>query len=101
MNTKTVEIDINGKHIKVICPEGQEDLLKQAATDLEERYIELQQRSNTYREDKILTIVALNYCHELKSLKEEHNKSNEELKQRLKNLDSKLNKVLNKDNFID
>ncbi|GLT18196.1 cell division protein ZapA [Vibrio zhanjiangensis] len=67
MSNQAVEVEILGKLTRVNCPEGQEESLRNAAQQLDERLKEMTSKTKITNEVQLLTFVALNVCHELES----------------------------------
>ncbi|MDA9556312.1 cell division protein ZapA [Vibrio sp.] len=65
MNSQAVEIEILGRQTRVNCPVGQEESLKQAANELNNRLADMSTRSKGSSDLQIMTIAALNACYEL------------------------------------
>lgn len=69
MSNQAVEIEILGKLTRVNCPAGQEESLRRAAHDLDQRLQEMAERTQVANVEKLLTIAALNVCYELQQQK--------------------------------
>ncbi|MDV7106264.1 cell division protein ZapA [Vibrio sp. TH_r3] len=94
MSNNAVEIEILGKLTRVNCPPGQEDSLRQAAQDLDNRLQEMTQRTKVSNIEKLLTIAALNICYELQQIKSEKDNSQEQITKRLEQLSASLDEAL-------
>ncbi|OBT17355.1 Z-ring-associated protein [Vibrio sp. UCD-FRSSP16_10] len=96
MNSQAVEIEILGKITRVNCPVGQEDALRQAALNLNQRIEDMAQKTKVANTEKLITIAALNICYELLE-KEATSEIQQDIEQRLEFLDDKLDKALTKE----
>lgn len=67
MSNQAVEVEILGKLTRVNCPAGQEESLRNAAQQLDERLKDMTSKTKITNEVQLLTFVALNVCHELES----------------------------------
>lgn len=65
MSAQPVDIQIFGRSLRVNCPEQQQDALKTAAEDLNQRLQELKVRTRVTNTEQLVFIAALNICHEL------------------------------------
>lgn len=93
MSNQAVEVEILGKLTRVNCPAGQEDSLRQAAQDLDNRLQEMTERTKVSNVEKLLTIAALNVCYELQQIKVEQ--SNQALiEEKIEQLSTSLDDVL-------
>lgn len=71
-NASGLEITLLGKKHLVACPLGQEQALEEAATKLNQALTEAKARSQFRSDDKALLMVALNLCHQLRSMEQSH-----------------------------
>jgi len=95
MSTHAVEIEILGKLTRVNCPPGQEDSLRQAAQDLDNRLKEMTERTKVSNIEKLLTIAALNVCYELQQVKSEEISNQDKITKRIGQLSASLDEALN------
>ncbi|SIO03594.1 cell division protein ZapA [Salinivibrio sp. ES.052] len=70
MNTQPVEIKILDRLVRVNCPPGQEQALKDAASEFDQRLHRLAERTKVTNTEQLIAIAALNVCHELNDAKE-------------------------------
>lgn len=94
MSSHAVEIEILGKLTRVNCPPGQEDSLRQAAQDLDNRLKEMTERTKVSNTEKLLTIAALNVCYELQQVKSEKNDDQDKISKRIEQLSDSLDEAL-------
>ena len=93
MSTQAVEIQVLGRKLKVNCPIGQEDALRAAATDFDQRLKDMSARSNVSVE-QLLIFTGLNISNELHLERQEHNRSAELISNKINSLEENLDKVL-------
>lgn len=65
MSAQPVDIQIFGRTLRVNCPPEQQEALKQAADDLNQRLQDLKDRTRVTNTEQLVFIAALNICHEL------------------------------------
>ncbi|WP_368166121.1 cell division protein ZapA [Aeromonas sp. R9-1] len=94
MSTEAVEIVILGRPYKVSCPPGQQAALQAAATQLNEKLIELRQRSRVSSNEQLAIMAALNFCHELCLEKEKNHQYSETMDKRIKMLQRTIEAAL-------
>jgi cell division protein ZapA (FtsZ GTPase activity inhibitor) len=66
---KQLTIAILGRHMKVSCPAGQEDKLKDALGELEQRVSNTRYQPGVHGAEDVLLMIALNLCNELLEMK--------------------------------
>lgn len=71
-----VSIQILGRTFNVNCPVEEQEDLQKAVVNLNERLQDLKQRLKVTNSEQLVTVVALNLCHELLQTKQ---KSREQL----------------------
>ena len=96
MDNQAVDIKILGKQMQVNCPAGQEEALRNAATELDSRLKEMAERTKVTNPEKLLTIAALNVCYELQESKLEVERHKTQLAERMELLSASLEEALNK-----
>lgn len=95
MEKEIIEIQVFGKTIKVACPANELDGLKAAAKDLDNRILDLKQKTKTLSSDQLIITVALNLSYELAKQRDAVINSDDEFTTRLRNLQNVLNDALN------
>lgn len=94
MSNQAVEIEILGKLTRVNCPEGQEESLRQAAEELNDRLKEMTERTKVSNTEKLLTIAALNVCYELQQAKQAENSTQDQVEKRIEQITASLDDAL-------
>ncbi|CUS48359.1 MAG: cell division protein ZapA [Idiomarinaceae bacterium HL-53] len=64
MSGQIVDINLLERNYRVLCPEGQESALKEAARQLDERLTETRSATKLTNVEQIAVMTALNLCHE-------------------------------------
>ncbi|UXI02803.1 cell division protein ZapA [Photobacterium sp. TY1-4] len=94
MSTQAVEIQILGRNLKVNCPLGQEDALRAAAKDFDQRLQDLSERTNINNAEQLLMFTGLNICNELHSERQVQHQNDANLSNRINELSETLDKAL-------
>ncbi len=94
MTSQIVQVQILGRAVRVNCPAGQESALKEAAKDLDNRLIELSERTNVHNTEQLLTITSLNICYELHAEKKEIDSHSSDVQTRIKLLANALDAAI-------
>ncbi|UGA55178.1 cell division protein ZapA [Vibrio sp. VB16] len=95
MSNHAVEIEILGKLTRVNCPPGQEESLREAAQDLDNRLKEMTERTKVSNTEKLLTIAALNVCYELQQVQNKKDTNQDQISKRIEQLSASLDEALN------
>ncbi|TRW48080.1 cell division protein ZapA [Aliidiomarina halalkaliphila] len=64
MSSNVVDIKILDRSYRVMCPDGQETALREAAKQLDERMVETRTSTKLTNMEQIAIMAALNLCHE-------------------------------------
>lgn len=94
MFAQPVDIQIFGRSLRVNCPPDQQQALKQAAADLEQRLNELKTRSKVSSTEQLVFIAALNVCYELTQEKQKTRDYAENIDQRVRLLQQTIEQAL-------
>lgn len=94
MSTQAVEIQVLGRILRVNCPEGQEQALREAAADFDQRLKDLSERTNISNAEQLLMFTGLNICNELHSERKSHSGSALNLSNKINELTESLDKAL-------
>jgi cell division protein ZapA len=96
MSTQAVDVEILGKLTRVNCPAGQEASLIKAAKDLDQRLLEMAERTKVNNELKLMTIMALNISYELQTLKGEKEINQSQFVDKIEQLTESLEQAISK-----
>ncbi|KLV06800.1 Z-ring-associated protein [Photobacterium aquae] len=94
MSNQAVEIQVLGRSLKVNCPAGQEDALKAAAADFDQRLKELADRTHINNTEQLLIFTGLNICNELHSERHEQQRNADKMSNRINEMQDLLEKAL-------
>ncbi|ODP98759.1 MULTISPECIES: cell division protein ZapA [Salinivibrio] len=94
MSTQPVEIKILDRFVRVNCPPGQEQALKEAASEFDQRLQQLAERTKVTNTEQLIAIAALNVCHELNEAKQSLVDVQDQVKQRSALMASKLDTAM-------
>ncbi len=100
MSASPVEVTVFGQVLRLGCPEGQEEFLRQAAQELSDRVLKMKERTGIISTERVLSIVALNLSFELLQEQQKHKNLESIIAERIQQLDSSLERVnISKGNF--
>lgn len=74
-----IEISILGQQYKIACPDGEEQALKNTVEQFNKKLQDMRSASRTIRNEQLIVMAALNFCHELNSEKEKNKQVNERI----------------------
>lgn len=94
MAQRIVTVHVNGKKLKVACPEGQESALIRAASDVEERLLTITENKIISTTEQALIMTALNLSNELQVLKAQVEQDSIETESKIKLLQSTIEQAL-------
>lgn len=91
--SKAVDIVLLGKTYRVACPEGQEQALHEAATELATRLAEVQTK-NVNNNEQLAMMVALNLSSELLCEKQKNIEYAKNMDERIRSLQNTIEQAL-------
>ncbi|MGL4860370.1 MAG: cell division protein ZapA [Enterobacteriaceae bacterium] len=94
MSAQPVDIQIFGRLFRVNCPPVQQEALKKAALELDNRLHELKKRTNVNNTEQLIFIAALNLCNELTQEKEKTEEYIANMEQRIATLQQAIEQAL-------
>ena len=89
-----LDITILGQNYKINCPEGEQNGLLNTVAQVDEHLKEMKVNARSLRNEQLVVMAALNYRHQLNKIKEETKLQNQELNNRIKNLQDAINGAL-------
>ena len=89
-----VEISILGHQYKIACPDGEEQTLQETVEQFNKKLKSIKNHSRTLRNEQLMVMAALNFCHELNVEKNKNKKHAEQLNERITNLQKSIESVL-------
>lgn len=98
--TQPVDIQILGRHYKILCRSDQTETLQKAAQRLNREMQKIRDQGRTFGNERIAIMAALNIAHELDDLLSQHQAMKKSLSQKLGNLRQHIQTVLSEDSSI-
>ncbi|WP_372882312.1 cell division protein ZapA [Psychromonas sp.] len=92
-----LDISILGQQYKIACPEGEELALQQSVDQFNEKIRNIKSSARTLRNEQVIVLAALNFCHELHVERTKHKEHAEKLEQRLQTIHDSIDLVLTKE----
>lgn len=92
-----VEISILGQQYKIACPGGEEQTLKNTVQQFNNKLKSIKNSSPALRSEQLIVMAALNFCHELDAEKARNKEYDEQLNQRIQNLQTAIETALQTD----
>ena len=89
-----VDISILGQQYKIACPDGEEQTLENTVEQFNTRLQTIKDSRRSLRNEQLIVLAALNFCHELNLEKEKNRKHAEQLNERIKSLQNSIETVL-------
>jgi cell division protein ZapA len=89
-----VEISILGQQYKIACPDGEEQTLQNTVEQFNNKLKNIRSKSRALRNEQLIVMAALNFCHELNVEKTKNKKHAEQLNERIINMQKSIEKVL-------
>jgi len=89
-----VVLNILDKEYRIACPIGQEESLQASAHLLNTRIQEIRDGGKVMGADRMAVMAALNLAHDLLSQKNEQERSNKNLRARIRNLQERIDITL-------
>lgn len=91
-----LDITILGQQYKIGCPEGEQENLLKTVAEVDEHLKEMKNNNRNLRSEQIVVMAALNYHHQLNTLKAEKQSQNEALNKRVCELENVISAALTK-----
>ena len=89
-----IEISILGQQYKIACPEGEEQTLQNTVAQFNDKLRSIKSHSRALRNEQLIVMAALNFCHELNAEKAKNEQNAEQLNQRIHSLQASIEAVL-------
>lgn len=89
-----VNIAVLDKELTIACPEGQAEALRDAATFLDEKMREIKEKGGHNNILNVALMAALNLSHELLSARTQHREDQQQLEQRIKQMQQAIEQSL-------
>jgi len=89
-----LDISILGQQYKMGCPDGEEGSLERSATQFNDKLKNMKLSAPGRRNEQLIVMAALNYCHELNVERNKNEKYTQELNQRIELLQESIEEAL-------
>lgn len=89
-----LDISILGQQYKIACPEGEELALQQSVDQFNEKITTIKSGARSLRNEQVIVLAALNFCHELSTERVKHKEHVEKIDQRLQTIHDSIALVL-------
>ena len=96
-----LDISILGQQYKMGCPDGEEASLERSVLQFNDKLKHMKEHAPGRRNEQLIVMAALNYCHELNIEKLKNEQYTEELNQRIQLLQDSIEEVLRPHNEND
>jgi len=96
-----LDISILGQQYKIACPEGEELALQKSVDQFNEKIRSIKSGARTLRNEQVIVLAALNFCHELYVERAKHKEHVEKFDQRLQTIHDSIELVLQTENKND
>ena len=94
LNMAHLDIFILGQQYKIACPEGEELALQQSVDQFNEKITTIKSGARSLRNEQVIVLAALNFCHELSIERVKHKEHVEKIDQRLQKIHDSIELVL-------
>jgi len=91
-----LDITILGQQYKIGCPEGEQESLLGTVEQVNEHLKEMRKSTRSLRSEQLVVMAALNYRHQLNTLKAQQQAETEQLNKRIQQLQDAITGALTK-----
>ena len=89
-----LDISILGQQYKMGCPDGEEDSLERSVLQFNNKLKNMRDHAPSRRNEQLIVMAALNFCHELNVEKTKNEKHTQELNKRIQLLQETIEQAL-------
>lgn len=101
MSAKPITVQILDKEYRIACPEGQEEALRESASFLNKRILEVRETGKVIGPDRITVMAALNLAHEYLSERTEYQSYTNSIDQRVRSLHERIDSAIRSNNQLE
>ncbi|GKX57512.1 cell division protein ZapA [Leminorella grimontii] len=94
MSAQPVDIQILGKSLRINCPQEQREALSRAAADLNQRLLDLKERTRVTNSEQLILTAALNISYELTQEKDKTDEYAKSMEMRIRMLQDTIEQAL-------
>lgn len=101
MSSSPITVQILDKEYRIACPAGQEEALRESATFLNKRILEVRESGKVIGPDRITVMAALNLAHEFLTERSEHQTYTSNVNQRVRTLHERIDNAIRSSNQLE
>ncbi|MCL4146452.1 UNVERIFIED_CONTAM: hypothetical protein GTU68_009408 [Idotea baltica] len=101
MSANPITVQILDKEYRIACPAGEEEALRESATFLNKRIIEVRESGKVIGPDRITVMAALNLAHEFLSERNEHEQVTSNVNNRVRTLHERIDNAIRSSNQLE
>jgi cell division protein ZapA len=101
MSANPITVQILDKEYRIACPAGEEEALRESATFLNKRIIEVRESGKVIGPDRITVMAALNLAHEFLSERNEHEQVTSNINNRVRTLHERIDNAIRSSNQLE
>jgi len=101
MSSSPITVQILDKEYRIACPAGQEEALRESATFLNKRILEVRESGKVIGPDRITVMAALNLAHEFLTERSEHQTYTSNINQRVRTLHERIDSAIRSSNQLE
>ncbi len=101
MSSSPITVQILDKEYRIACPAGQEEALRESATFLNKRILEVRESGKVIGPDRITVMAALNLAHEFLTERSEHQTYTSNVNQRVRTLHERIDSAIRSSNQLE
>ncbi|MFK7793880.1 MAG: cell division protein ZapA [Gammaproteobacteria bacterium] len=101
MSASPITVQILDKEYRIACPAGEEEALRESATFLNKRIIEVRESGKVIGPDRITVMAALNLAHEFLSERNEHEQATSNINNRVRTLHERIDNAIRSSNQLE
>lgn len=93
-NSTPITVQILDKEYRISCPAGEEDALRESASLLNNRIVEVRESGKVIGPDRITVMAALNLAHEYLAERSGHEQYSSHIKDKVKSLHERIDSAI-------
>ncbi len=101
MSSNPITVQILDKEYRIACPAGEEEALRESATFLNNRIIEVRESGKVIGPDRITVMAALNLAHEFLSERSEYQQYASNINNRVRTLHERIDSAIRSSNQLE
>jgi len=101
MSSNPITVQILDKEYRIACPAGEEEALRESATFLNKRIIEVRESGKVIGPDRITVMAALNLAHEFLSERSEYQQYSSNINNRVRTLHERIDSAIRSTNQLE